>query len=64
MSKNFWSDTKTRFRTIKNHYRNKKGDEAMNAMEGSVQWEREYEKGLERVWKEGKPLLLDFFKDG
>ncbi len=36
----------------------------MNTREGSVQWEREYEKGLERALNEGKPLLLDFFKDG
>ena len=36
----------------------------MQMTESSVQWEREYERGMERARNEGKPLLLDFFKDG
>jgi hypothetical protein len=36
----------------------------MKIMESSIKWEKEYEKGLDRASNEGKPLLLDFFKDG
>ncbi len=36
----------------------------MEKLEGKVNWEDSLEKGLERSQKEGKPILLDFFKDG
>jgi hypothetical protein len=36
----------------------------MRMPESTIQWEKEYEKALERAIKERKPVLLDFFKDG
>jgi hypothetical protein len=30
----------------------------------NVQWVRSYEEGLEQARQMGKPMLLDFFKDG
>jgi len=36
----------------------------MEGLEGKVKWLRSMEEGLERVSKEKKPMLLDFFKEG
>jgi len=36
----------------------------MEKLESRVKWEESFEKGQERSRKEGKPILLDFFKDG
>ncbi len=36
----------------------------MEKLESKVKWEDSLDKGLERSRKEGKPVLLDFFKDG
>ncbi len=36
----------------------------MEKLESKVKWEESLEGGLERSRKEGKPVLLDFFKEG
>jgi hypothetical protein len=36
----------------------------MKMLKSSVEWENEYQKGLERARNEKKPVLLDFFKGG
>lgn len=36
----------------------------MEKLESKVKWEESFESGLERSRKEGKPILLDFFKEG
>jgi hypothetical protein len=32
--------------------------------EKTIEWIRDYEKGLEKARAEKKPMFLDFFKDG
>ncbi len=36
----------------------------MEKLESKVRWEESFERAQERSRKEGKPILLDFFKDG
>ncbi len=36
----------------------------MEKLESKVNWEGSFEKAQERSRSEGKPILLDFFKDG
>jgi hypothetical protein len=36
----------------------------MEKLESRVKWEDSLAKGQERSRKEGKPILLDFFKEG
>lgn len=40
------------------------GGETMELIKRNVQWETSYQEGLSRAGREGKPILLDFFKDG
>jgi hypothetical protein len=42
----------------------RKREAKMEKLESEVKWEESFEKGLERSRAEGKPILLDFFKDG
>jgi hypothetical protein len=36
----------------------------MEKLESRVEWEESFERGQERSRQEGKPILLDFFKEG
>ena len=36
----------------------------MEFKKAHVRWERSYDQALSRAREEGKPILLDFFKDG
>ncbi len=42
----------------------KEGGRKMEKLESKVKWEESLGIAQERSRKEGKPILLDFFKDG